>query len=100
MIWAACMVCDSVMLQELLELLAIVAWTIVTPDYMRLTQLCDNRRQFYAHDCRGGIGQFPHQNVLGEDICNYQKVHPFPVESVANVCHGNGGSSCVVPMTS
>ena len=35
MIWAACLVCDAVTLQELLELFGIVAWTIVTPDYMR-----------------------------------------------------------------
>ena len=60
MILAACLVCDAVTLQELLEVLAIVAWTVVTPDYMRQTQLCDNHRQFYAHGCRGGIVQFPH----------------------------------------
>ena len=35
MIWAACLVCDAVMLQELLELFGIVACTIVTSDYMR-----------------------------------------------------------------
>ena len=32
MIWAACVVCDAVMLQELLELFGIVAWTVVTSD--------------------------------------------------------------------
>ena len=60
MIWAACLVRDAVTLQELLELLGIVAWTVVTLDYMRQSQLCDNHRQFYAHGCRGRIGQFPH----------------------------------------
>ena len=39
MIWAACLVCDAVTLQELLELLGIVAWAIVTPDYISQTQL-------------------------------------------------------------
>ena len=60
MIWTAGLVCDAVTLQELLELLGIVAWAIVTLDYMRQTQLSDNHRQFYAHSCRGRIGQFPH----------------------------------------
>ena len=56
MIWAACLVCDAVMVQELLELLGIVAWTIVILDFMRQTQLCDNHKQFYPHSCRGRIG--------------------------------------------
>ena len=32
--WAAGVVCDVVMLQHLLELLGIVAWSIVTPNHM------------------------------------------------------------------
>ena len=34
MIWAACLVRDAVTLQELLELFGIVAWTVVTLDYI------------------------------------------------------------------
>ena len=49
MIWAACLMCDAVTLQELLQVLGTVAWTIVALDYMMQTQLCDNHRQCYAH---------------------------------------------------
>ena len=47
----ACLVCDAVTLEELLELSGIVTWTVVTPDYIRLPQLSDNHRQFYAYSC-------------------------------------------------
>ena len=33
--WASYLMCDDITLQELLELFGIIAWTIVTPDYMR-----------------------------------------------------------------
>ena len=80
MVWAASLVHDAVTLQELLELLGTVAWTIVTLDYMRQTLLIDNHRQFYAHGSGGRIGQFPHKDVFGKDICKNQKVHSFPIE--------------------
>ena len=34
MVWATGLVCDAVTLQKLLELFEIVAWTIVTSDYV------------------------------------------------------------------
>ena len=37
MVWAACLVQNSVTLQEFLELLGTIAWIIVTLDYMRQT---------------------------------------------------------------
>ena len=58
MIWAASLVQYAVMLQEFLELLGTVEWTVGSLDYMRQTQFCDNHRQFYAHSCGSRIGQF------------------------------------------
>ena len=34
--------------------------------------------------CTAAEVEFPHYDVLSEDICNYQEVHPFPVEQI---CH-------------
>ena len=92
MVWAACLALDAVSLQKLPELLGTVAWTIVTLDYMRQTQLSDNHSMHMAVEEE--LGNFLTMMYLEKTSATRIKSILFQwSKSVANVCHGNGGSS-------